>query len=44
MRGFREVWGISLRGPVFCAAVLIAVAFVTAGRVAWETGDASEAK
>lgn len=44
MRGFREVWGISLRGPVFYAAVLIAVAFVTAGRVAWETGDASEAK
>ena len=36
--------GISSRSLVFCAAVVIAVSSVMAGRVAWETRDASEAK
>jgi hypothetical protein len=36
--------GIPLRGPVFCIAVVIALAFVMAGRVAWETREAGEAK
>ena len=44
VRGFREVWGISLRGPVFCAAVLIAMASVMAGRVAWEASEATETR
>ncbi len=34
---------ISSRGPVFCAAVVIAVVSVMAGRIAWETRDAGEA-
>jgi hypothetical protein len=36
--------GIPLRGPVFCVAVVIAVASVMAGRLAWETREAGEAK
>ncbi len=36
--------GGSSRSLVFCAAVVIAVASVMAGRVAWETRDAGEAK
>jgi hypothetical protein len=32
------------RGPVFCLAVVIALASVMAGRVAWETREAGEAK
>jgi hypothetical protein len=35
---------ITSRGPVFCTAVVIAVVSVIAGRVAWETRDAGEAK
>ncbi len=36
--------GRSSRSLVFCAAVVIAVASVIAGRVAWETRGAGEAK
>ncbi|HVF01650.1 MAG TPA: hypothetical protein VNA27_10005 [Rubrobacteraceae bacterium] len=36
--------GISSRGPVFCVAVVIALASVMAGRAAWEIKDAGEAK
>ncbi len=35
---------IPSRGSVFCAAVVIAVASVMAGRVAWEASDADKAK
>jgi hypothetical protein len=36
--------GISLRGQVFCAAVLIAMASVIAGRVTWEASEATETR
>jgi hypothetical protein len=33
-----------LTGPVFCAALVIAVASVAVGQVAWESSEVSEAK
>lgn len=33
------IGGISSRGPVFCAGVLIVMASVVAGRVDWETSE-----